>query len=54
MSLTTCLYNDIKKSVQEFNLIDDKNKRNNIKCICCNTKLIAKLGKIKMHQVALY
>ena len=52
MSLTTCLYNDNKISIKDFYLIDDKNKRNYIKCICCNTKLIAKLGQIKMHHFA--
>jgi len=52
MSLTTCLYNNYKISIKDFDLLDDKNKRNYIKCICCNTKLIAKLGKIKMHHFA--
>ena len=52
MSLTTCLYNDNKISIKDFHLIDDKNKRNYIQCICCNTKLIAKLGQIKMHHFA--
>ena len=52
MSLTTCLYNNNKISIKYFNLLDDKNKRDYIKCICCNNKLIAKLGKIKMHHFA--
>lgn len=52
MSLTTCLYNDNKISIKDFYLIDNKNKRDYIKCICCNTKLIAKLGQIKMHHFA--
>ena len=52
MSLTTCLYNNNKISIKDFNLLDNKNKRDYIKCICCNNKLIAKLGKIKMHHFA--
>jgi len=52
MSLTTCLYNNKKISINDFNLLDDKNKRNNVKCICCNSKLIPKLGKIKVHHFA--
>ena len=52
MSLRTCLYNDNKISIEDFNLITETTKKNNIKCICCNSKLIAKLGKIKVHHFA--
>jgi competence CoiA-like predicted nuclease len=52
MSLTTCLYNDNKISIKDFDSLPEKNKRNFIKCMCCNTKLIAKLGKIKIHHFA--
>jgi len=52
MSLVTCLYNDNKISIKDFDLLTDNNKRNKIKCICCETKVIAKLGKIKAHHFA--
>ena len=52
MSLITCLYNDNKISIKDFDLLTDNNKRNKIKCICCETKVIAKLGKIKAHHFA--
>ena len=52
MSLVTCLYNNEKMSIKDFHELDDKEKRNKITCNCCNTKLIAKLGQIKMHHFA--
>jgi competence CoiA-like predicted nuclease len=52
MSLVTCLYNDNKISIKDFDLLTDNNKKNKIKCICCETKVIAKLGKIKAHHFA--